>query len=234
MQQQRREEANDREPHEQTSTHAANQPTDQPAEHPNIPLRSSRPSEPAYRGPGVVSARDPPSHGPRTDDTLSNYTIPSCCERLQTDQAVVGSLPLLHYCCCPRHTHTPSLALDSAAALRPPLPLLLGPRTYTMRRSLSAIAQPLLRVAQVRQVSLSLSLADIVSYHIISYHLALTPADVTQIRSLSSTPATPKPPRILVTGAAGQIGTELCGLLRAKYGVSNVIATGTTNAPPTC
>jgi len=233
LQQQRREEANDREPHEQTSTHAANQPTDQPAEHPNIPLRSSRPSEPAYRGPGVVSARDPPSHGPRTDDTLSNYTIPSYCERLQTDQAVVSC----HYSTTAAVLATPTLTLPlySAAALRPPLSLsLVLVPTYTMRRSLSAIAQPLLRVAQVRQVSLSLSLADIVSYHIISYHLALTPADVTQIRSLSSTPATPKPPRILVTGAAGQIGTELCGLLRAKYGVSNVIATGTTNAPPTC
>ena len=179
----------------------------------------------------MVSARDPPSHGPRTDDTLSNYTIPSYCERLQTDQAVVSC----HYSTTAAVLATPTLTLPlySAAALRPPLSLsLVLVPTYTMRRSLSAIAQPLLRVAQVRQVSLSLSLS-LISYRIIS-SLALTPADVTQIRSLSSTPATPKPPRILVTGAAGQIGTELCGLLRAKYGVSNVIATGTTNAPPTC
>ncbi|KAL0228420.1 hypothetical protein RCL1_004563 [Eukaryota sp. TZLM3-RCL] len=33
-------------------------------------------------------------------------------------------------------------------------------------------------------------------------------------------------PRILITGVAGQIGTELCALLRNKYGPENVIATG--------
>lgn len=30
-------------------------------------------------------------------------------------------------------------------------------------------------------------------------------------------------PRILITGGLGQIGVELCEMLRAKYGKSNVI-----------
>lgn len=33
------------------------------------------------------------------------------------------------------------------------------------------------------------------------------------------------PPRVLVTGAAGQIGSELVAVLRAKYGLGNVLAT---------
>jgi phosphoserine phosphatase len=32
-----------------------------------------------------------------------------------------------------------------------------------------------------------------------------------------------EPPRILITGSLGQLGTELARLLRSKYGVDNVI-----------
>ncbi len=39
--------------------------------------------------------------------------------------------------------------------------------------------------------------------------------------------------RILVTGAYGQIGTELIGVLRKKYGGENVIATGRKKPPET-
>ena len=38
-------------------------------------------------------------------------------------------------------------------------------------------------------------------------------------------------PRILVTGATGQIGSELTMALRQKYGGSQVIAAGHTTAP---
>ena len=37
--------------------------------------------------------------------------------------------------------------------------------------------------------------------------------------------------RILVTGSYGQIGTELVGVLRKKYGGENVIATGRKKPP---
>ena len=38
--------------------------------------------------------------------------------------------------------------------------------------------------------------------------------------------------RILVTGASGQIGTELVPALRARYGQDNVVATGHTTPLP--
>ena len=37
--------------------------------------------------------------------------------------------------------------------------------------------------------------------------------------------------RILVTGSYGQIGTELVGVLRKKYGGENVLATGRKKPP---
>jgi uncharacterized protein YbjT (DUF2867 family) len=37
--------------------------------------------------------------------------------------------------------------------------------------------------------------------------------------------------RILVTGSYGQIGTELIGELRKKYGGENVVATGRKKPP---
>ena len=37
--------------------------------------------------------------------------------------------------------------------------------------------------------------------------------------------------RILVTGSYGQIGTELIGALRKKYGGDNVVATGRKKPP---
>ena len=41
------------------------------------------------------------------------------------------------------------------------------------------------------------------------------------------------PPRILVTGAGGQIGTELCAFLASRYGSTNIIATGVNPRPTT-
>jgi len=38
--------------------------------------------------------------------------------------------------------------------------------------------------------------------------------------------------RILVTGAVGQIGSELTHALRRRYGRDNVIATGRRTQPP--
>lgn len=45
------------------------------------------------------------------------------------------------------------------------------------------------------------------------------------VRSVSSTATRPySAPRVLITGSLGQIGTELASILRAKYGVNNVVA----------
>src|SRR5512136_1159381 len=46
------------------------------------------------------------------------------------------------------------------------------------------------------------------------------------------TKKTRKSPKILVTGAVGQIGSELTPALRQRYGAENVVATG-HHKPPT-
>ena len=43
--------------------------------------------------------------------------------------------------------------------------------------------------------------------------------------AISSTSDKQKPPRVLITGATGQIGMELISYLRVRYGADNVVAT---------
>lgn len=52
------------------------------------------------------------------------------------------------------------------------------------------------------------------------HSLRLKPTIRVSKRGLASRQGTP---RILITGGLGQIGVELCELLRTKYGKSNVI-----------
>ena len=48
-------------------------------------------------------------------------------------------------------------------------------------------------------------------------------ATACNVRAASS--ATGRPPRILITGGNGQVGTDLSIVLRKKYGAENVIVT---------
>ena len=59
--------------------------------------------------------------------------------------------------------------------------------------------------------------------------LFLHPARALRVAAFSSKPA---PPRVLVTGATGQIGLELVPYLRDRYGAANVLATDIKPAPP--